>query len=353
VTSRHPASAGRLLFRPDVSPEIGTGHLMRCVSLAQTCASCGRDAIFALHACPAPLLERVRQPGITAVALTEPADPAEIAALVARCQPAAIVLDGYTLDTDYRRAVAALGLPVLAMDDGNLPYALHADIVLNSSPLARPEDYGQTAPGARLLLGPGFAPLRAEFREAGRPHATVADSDRVLVTFGGSDPADLTLPVARALLEDLPASAQLDIVLGAAVAESVQIEQLAADRPDRVTLHRNSSRMAALMAGARLAISAAGSTLWELACLAVPSIAVVVADNQAGTLRPPARDWFASVDARDHPNAAVRQIAATALALWQDVPGRAAQGARLREVGVGRRVREVCAALDQAIEGSS
>jgi UDP-2,4-diacetamido-2,4,6-trideoxy-beta-L-altropyranose hydrolase len=340
----------RLVFRPELSPEIGTGHLMRCWALAQTCLAQGCEALFALHRCPESLRARVTQPGISTTALAQASDTDELAAAAARFHAQAVVLDGYGIDSGYRRAVAMLGMPVLAVDDGNLSFPLHADIVLNSSPTARGEDYAVVAPAARLLLGPAFAPLRSEFLEPCALPERPGSGNRVLVTFGGSDPTGLTLPVSLALLERLPPEACLDIVVGAAHAEPAPLEQLAATWPARITLHRNSDRMAGLMAGSRLAVSAAGSTLWELASLAVPSVGVVVADNQADRLDVPARDWFLTLDARHDPQDAARRVADRALALWQDSDLSRTQSERLRSIGVGRRLPEVCAAIRDLIE---
>lgn len=340
----------RVVFRPDFSAEIGTGHLMRCWALAQDCLAQGCEALFALHRCPDSLRARITQPGISTVDLERASDTDELTAAAARFRAQALVLDGYGIDSGYRRTVAGMGLPVLAVDDGNLAFPLHADIVLNSSAAARREDYALIAPAARLLLGPAFAPLRPEFLDPGVVAEPPAASDRVLVTFGGSDPAGLTLPVSLALLDQLPPQARLDIVVGAAHAGPAPLERLAAESPGRISLHRNSDRMAELMAASRLAVSAAGSTLWELASLAVPVIGVVVADNQADRLDAPARDWFLTVDARQHPVDAARRIAERALALWQDSQQRRTQSGRLRAIGVGRRLPEVCAALRHAIE---
>lgn len=326
---------------------------MRCWALAQICLKQSFQPLFALHDCPTGLLDRIRRSGMHVVELAGAYDAIEISALVAAVDPVAIVLDGYCLDAEYRCAVAALGRPVLAIDDGNLPFALHADIVLNSAPLADPVYYARIAPGAELLLGPAYAPLRAEFRDSTPDRAAAGSSERVLLTLGGSDPAGLTLPVSRALLEALPGEAQLDVVLGAAYPDYGPIETLAADRAPRVRLHRNTERMAALMAGVRLAVSAAGSTLWELANMGVPTVGLVVADNQADNLRTPAHEWFLSVDARHSRDRVPQQVSSIALALWQDSSLRRSQSVLLRAIGVGRHLPDVCAAIKRAIEGTT
>jgi UDP-2,4-diacetamido-2,4,6-trideoxy-beta-L-altropyranose hydrolase len=336
-----------LLFRPDISPAIGTGHLMRCLALAELCMEQGKQVVFAVNGCPAALADRIRGLGAGLQPLADQADPGELAALARRLRAIAIVLDGYHFSERYRAAVAELGLPVVAIDDGTVPFALHADIVVNTSPLARATDYADIARGSRLLLGPSYAPLRREFRHgpAGMPQPAPEDA-HILLTFGGSDPAGLTLPVARALLDTLPAAAKLDIVIGGALADVTDIEQLVRGHADRVRLHRNTTRMAKLMRRATLAVTAAGSTLWELAYLTVPTIAVVVADNQAGNLQPPLLDWFRTIDARDDVSKAVNQVAAATLALWEDAQERSALSRLLRSIEVATRTPAICEAID-------
>lgn len=348
---RASSAPGRppILIRADATRAIGTGHLMRCLALAQTCMSLGSPVVFALADCPTVLADRLTDAGARVSWLQDGGDPTRLAELIDALAPAAVVIDGYQFDAGYRKVVAAAArCPVVAIDDGNLDHPLHADLVVNTSPLATPEHYRRTAPDARLMLGPAYALLRPEFTRTGRPTPTGDAPPHLLVTFGGSDPMQLTLPVVRALLERLTGPEVLDVVVGGAATATEALQALADDHPNHLRLHRNPPDMAALMRCSRLAIAAAGSTLWELAYLAVPTVAVVVADNQDPTLQSPLRDWFASLDARSHCVDTAGAIADAALALWREPAVLAARAAQLRSIDIGGQVDTLCHTIAQS-----
>ena len=342
------ADTQTILFRADATRALGTGHLMRCLALAELCMEQGKKVVFAVGECPAALSPRLTASKIEVVVLEDGRDAEELLSRIQRYQPVGIVIDGYQFDEHYRQSLAASGLPVLAMDDGTSTHPLHADIVVNSSPLASAADYATIAAGARLLLGPDYAPLRSEFRHC-KPvaQASSADVPHVLVTFGGSDPLGLTLPVVTALLDTLPQQLLLDVVVGGATADDDKIDRLAREHTGRIHLHKNTSRMAELMQHATMTIAAAGSTLWELAYLAIPTIAVVVADNQAVMLKPPLGDWFDSIDARSSRENAVAQIARASQALWQDSETRSQRRTALSRLRVGEKAAAICTSFDK------
>lgn len=337
-----------LLFRTEASRAIGTGHLMRCMALAEICMEHGRQALFVMSECPEALATRLMEGGMMLALLDDAADADELLSLVKQWQPASIVIDGYQFDEAYRRSLHDIGLPVLAMDDGTVQHPLHADIVVNVSPLARESDYETIAADACLLLGPAYVALRNEFRLIKHiSQAAPSEKQRVLITFGGSDPLGLTLPVADALLNTLPENILFDVVLGGAAATDAGIEQLHQDHTGRIRLHKNTTQMAELMRHATLAVAAAGSTLWELAYLAVPTIAVVVADNQAITLEQPLCDWFGAIDARTNHKSAVAKVAAASRALWHDSAARETHCTLLRQIKVGGKAATICATFDE------
>lgn len=309
----------KILFRTDASASIGSGHLMRCLALAEICKEQSKKAVFAMHECPEDLLSKLNRCEVDLIMLSDGSDSTEIYSLIEQLHPSGIVIDGYSFDEHYRQTLFNSGIPVLALDDGTSHIPLHADIVLNSSPLACEVDYKSIAPSARLLLGPAYAPLRNEFRQNTQTYSShLAGPPRVLVTFGGSDTLELTTPVVKELLKTLPTHILLDVVIGGAVIDDSNIVQLAQENKERITLHKNTPDMAVLMRHASIAVAAAGSTLWELAYLTVPTIAVVAADNQAGILKPPLRDWFYTIDARSHIDSAVTHIALACLSFCHD-----------------------------------
>ncbi|MBF0256456.1 MAG: UDP-2,4-diacetamido-2,4,6-trideoxy-beta-L-altropyranose hydrolase [Gammaproteobacteria bacterium] len=291
-----------ILFRVDAHAQMGTGHLMRCLALAEIFEQQGLRCLFACASCPAALQLRLQQAGMGFLPLQETEDSEALAVL----QPQLLVVDGYHFSSAYRQRLSRLAERVLVLDDGAASHPdqaqLHASHVLNSSAQARPEDYCQRAAGAELLLGIEYAPLRQEFLQIERPSqpSQPVQPNRVLISFGGSDILNLGLRLSQRLLDCHPQLC-IDLVIGAAASDQ-QADKLADDllarHAPRLQLQRNCQQMARLMGQAELAISAAGSTLLELAYMAVPSIALVVADNQAPALLSPYSQWFHSLDFR-------------------------------------------------------
>ncbi|MGE5475865.1 MAG: UDP-2,4-diacetamido-2,4,6-trideoxy-beta-L-altropyranose hydrolase [Bacteroidales bacterium] len=324
-------SASPILIRCDASTLVGTGHVMRCLTLAEAMA--GREVWFACAEITKPLAERVRQRGHRLVAVPGPrggdADLSATLELLGQCGGA--VLDGYAYGAEYRRAVAGAGRPVLALDDTG-EVRLHAQLIANPSPAAHPALYA-AEPGAELLLGPAYALVAAPLLEARAQPGGGAHS--LLVTFGGSDPLGLTLPVTRALATKLGAGC-LHVVVGGSVAgrDGVAAELRALGVRGEVDVRA----MGPLLRGCRLAVSAGGSTLYELAALGRAMVLVVVADNQDAAARQAACDgWAVSIDGRAADG--VEGIVQAAVALWRDGDRLAAlgQAAERRVDGEGAR----------------
>ncbi|BAI74101.1 hypothetical protein AZL_a05700 (plasmid) [Azospirillum sp. B510] len=311
-----------ILIRADASPAIGTGHVMRCLAVAEALRDQGHEALFASAESTPAIDRRLSADGFRHVSIAGPvgeaADLAATRSLLRREHGTAVMLDGYRFGEAYRAGLQAAGARVLAWDDLGDGTPLHADLVVNAAPQAAALPYETMAPGAVLLLGPGYAPLRRELRLAARtPRLRVADRPVLLVTFGGSDPLGLTGPVVRALAEGRPAGCRIAAVVGGSNPRAAELATLASDE---VSVEIDCSRMGALMAEAGLAVSAGGGTMGELAALAVPTLLVVTADNQAMASGDAAGlGWSDAVDARGRdPAQAAAAIAERALALWAD-----------------------------------
>jgi UDP-2,4-diacetamido-2,4,6-trideoxy-beta-L-altropyranose hydrolase len=318
----------RVLLRADASAAMGTGHVMRCLALLEVLQERGHDCRVALAETTPAITALLAERGFRARPLPGPAgSPADLAVtLESAAEADAVILDGYHFDGQYRAGLAECRKPILAWDDGAPLVPLHATLVVNASSAARAEDYAERAPGARLLLGPAYLPLRRDIRcLIGLPRPA---SGHLLLTFGGSDPLGLTAPVLRSLAPIF--DGRIEAVLGGSVADPGPAAAVAAAHPDRIRLHCDTPRIGELMQGTRLAVSAAGGTLAELAALHTPSILVVVADNQSDAAQLSARHgWCLALDGRV--DDAVACITDTTLDLWQDdsrlaALGRAAEG---------------------------
>jgi UDP-2,4-diacetamido-2,4,6-trideoxy-beta-L-altropyranose hydrolase len=168
-------------------------------------------------------------------------------------------------------------LKILCVDDVGSCDGHSADIILNQNVTACPTMYGNAA--RRLLLGPRFALLRKEFsRWQDWQRSIPPVAERLLIILGGSTPLDLARTVLAAL-EDISPKILVNFVIGGSSSWGDAIEQTVTSTD--ATFIRNPPNMAELMTRADLAISAAGSTCWELCFLGVPSLLIDLASNQS------------------------------------------------------------------------
>lgn len=274
-----------LIVRADATREMGSGHLVRSSALAQAWRSAGGRAVI-LARVSAALPASVERAGLERLDVAHshphPDDLSGLLALTRAAQDAWVVCDGYHFDAGYTRSVRERGASVLVVDDiANAP-VYDADAILNQNLFAERLVYNAAAP-ARMLLGPSYALLRAEFvAVAAGARDRSAPVERLLVTMGGGDPFNQTEKVLRAIARVAPGLA-VRVVVGNSNDEGARLEAAArAIDGSTVEFVRNPDNMALLLRWADLAISAGGSTCWELCCLGVPMTLVTFADNQAG-----------------------------------------------------------------------
>ncbi|NJM05046.1 UDP-2,4-diacetamido-2,4,6-trideoxy-beta-L-altropyranose hydrolase [Candidatus Gracilibacteria bacterium] len=264
-----------LLIRADASPQIGTGHVMRCLALAQAWQEQGGKVVFASVLISPGLAERLRTEGIELHSIAQvpgsAADAHETTALAQELRAPWLVVDNYHFDDNYQQLLKQRGLRLLAIDDYGHATHYHADMVLNQNIYASVDLYPQCNPNTKLLLGCDYALLRREFwpwRDWQRPIAATAR--RVLVTLGGADPHNTTARVVQAL--DLIAAVDLEVVvlIGASNPYLSAIEATVRASRHQIVVRQNVSDMPELMAWADVAITAAGSTCWELLAMGYP-----------------------------------------------------------------------------------
>ena len=305
----------RILFIANAGPAVGGGHVMRSLSLARALGEHGAECVFLAPPVVAGILDAFA-PDMSREEVASIA-AADLPAAVAGLTFDAIVFDHYGLGrVDHQ--IIAQGRPTLVIDDlADRPLA--ADIVLDSGPARTEADYASLAEGARLLLGPRYAPLRPEF--AALREAAIARRggpvERVLVALGLTDVGGITSRVLDRLRQRNGHLA-FDVVLGADAPSLPGLTRVAAHDP-RVTLHVDAQDMARLTLEADVAFGAGGSTTWERCTLGLPSVIVVLAENQRPAARALAeRDAAMVVDAADEDfagafdRAAVRLLSDTA-----------------------------------------
>jgi len=196
--------------------------------------------------------------------------------------PTWLVLDGYHLDPIYQQAVRAAVFRLLVIDDmAHLP-AYHADILLNQNLGAEKLNY-YCDPDTTLLLGSRYALLRQEFLAWHGWQREISDMGRkVLVTMGGGDPDNVTLKVIHALDQVHVDGLEAVVVVGGSNPHYEILHSAIRNLQLKIRLERNASNMAELMAWADVAVSAGGSTCWELLFMGLPSVVLALAENQRG-----------------------------------------------------------------------
>ena len=258
-----------LLIRTEASPEIGTGHVMRCLALAQGWQDSGGAVVFACsRELPDGVERRLRSEGFGVERVDARPGSAQDATLIgkiaSRLNAAFVVVDGYYFGADYQRALKGARQKLLVIDDHAHAQRYCADVVLDQNCGATESMYTSREPGTQLLLGTEHTLLRREFRpwrEWKREHADTARN--VLVTMGGADPDNLTLKVIEAVKRADIEGLNLTVLVGAANPHGAALES-AARHNSSIRLLRNAANVPSVMARADAAIISAGGTLWEL-----------------------------------------------------------------------------------------
>jgi len=275
-----------LLIRADGSPQIGTGHVMRCLALAQAWRVSTSGPIVFVTAMDTPALEaRLHAEGAQVVRLSTPPgsmeDARQTTALAQQYRASWIVADGYHFGAEYQNLLKAGEFQLLVIDDYGHTKQYSADMILNQNLHASEHLYTNRQSHTRLLLGTRYMLLRREFVQQGPPVRTIpAVAHRVLVTLGGSDPENVTAKVIQALRQRQCEGLEATVVIGGSNPHVEHIHTLLGGTPDFIQLEHNVTDIPEDMRQADIAISAAGSTAWELAFMGLPSLLIVTAKNQ-------------------------------------------------------------------------
>ena len=276
------SDSNKVLIRADANPRIGTGHVMRMFALAQALQTNHCDVTFVCGTLPQGLVQRIKSAGFAIYTIqndkadgSDAKDTLEIAAI---SNPEWIVLDGYDFDDQYQTAIKRSGAKLLVMDDYCHGSHSAADLVVNQNAYAHKHDYQSS----QVLSGPKYVLLRDEFLNLpASTHAPVAaEARRILVTFGGADPDNWTLKTLQVLADLNRKNLVVDCVVGACYQHVRELEQFKKTANFTLRCHRNVDRMSTLMGRADLAISAGGTTCYELALSGVPTIVTAIVDNQ-------------------------------------------------------------------------
>lgn len=274
-----------IVFRADASETIGTGHVMRCIALAQELKKRDCDIHFIIASPSHSITNRMATEGFTLHCVSaEPGtlNDAEIICGIARTLSASwIIIDGYQFNGDFQKLLKTRGFKLLCVDDYGHAHQYHADIVLNPNINAGEEVMYPNNPRIRFLLGSKYALLREEIIPwRVRRHTNPEKASNILVTLGGSDPENVTLHIIQ-VLQQLPEDFfSIKVIIGSSNPHLKSISQVIGVSRHAIELVKDVSNMGEYFSWADLAITAGGSTTLELAYVGVPMITIVIADNQ-------------------------------------------------------------------------
>lgn len=280
-------------FRTDGGSHIGSGHVMRCLTLAQSLQAQGADVLFICREQPGHLCDLITERGFSIERLAAIPDGAAAdwaddaretrATLEAfmGCKADWLIVDHYLLDRRWEGALRASAGRLMVIDDlCNRPH--DCDLLLDQNLVPdMHERYADKLPAScRQLIGPAYALLHPDYSRL-REHVAPRRGAifRILIFFGGADSANLTERALDAFLALGRPDIEVDIVIGASSRHGDAVRQKA-EAHANIHVHANLPSLAPLMSEADLAIGAGGSTHWERLCLGLPCLVVTLADNQ-------------------------------------------------------------------------
>lgn len=285
-----------ILFRADANPNIGMGHIMRCLSIADAARSVLSSCEIVFLLADGPAAELVENRGYRAIVLNSDYQDMEAELrLWPEIYPEILIVDSYFATALYLSELSSRTNCLVYMDDlGTFPYPV--DILVNYNAYGPYMDYaalyaGSNAEMPELILGPAYAPLRAMFRgvERKKQPETVRN---VLISTGGADELHIARQLVQRVAEKRDGTGKVTyhFLLGAMNRDKKEIRQRSEGQKN-IVLHENVTDMKSLISSADLVVSSAGSTLYEICACGSPLITYALADNQL-----PGAEAFAKLD---------------------------------------------------------
>ena len=296
-----------VFIRADASLTIGSGHVMRCLTLADKLAKQGEKVFFVTRDWPGNMAAYIEDKGYPVLIL--PAlqgdllqnefqllaeswqqDAEETISRIKALQPdpgdTLLVVDHYGLDEKWEKALRPIASKIMVIDDlANRPH--DCDILRDQNYYKNMEErYRGLVPfHCRMELGPKYALLREEFYHA-KKNLRVRNGvvRHLLIFFGGSDPTGETMKALQALERLNRPDIGVDVVVGMSNPYRREIEQFCGRLPS-IHYHCQVDQMAELMARADLAVGAGGTATWERCFLGLPTLVITVAENQVEMVR--------------------------------------------------------------------
>jgi len=293
-----------VIFRTDASLDIGSGHVLRCLTLARVLREKGANCRFICRKHKGNLIDKIRSNGFNINELevledievdyklahshwlgsTQQQDADDCIDIIKVEKTNWLIVDHYALDEQWQKRLKPYYEKLMVIDD--LADRKHqCDILLDQSFGRQQEDYsGRTPEGCELLLGSKYALLRPEFakwREFSLVRRNKPKFKQLLINMGGVDVNDFTGQVLDELKTcTLPSDVNVTIVMGRTAPHLESVKSKAIMLTYKTEVKIDVGNMAEIMANSDIAIGAAGATTWERCCLGLPTIQLITAYNQ-------------------------------------------------------------------------
>ena len=333
----------KVLLRADAGIIQGTGHIMRCLTLAEALSTRGHEAELAWAGTDVPwLAQHVRDSGIR---VHESMPDVLDKALIEMSAPDWVVVDSYRIPAEEISAANEL-TPVLAIVDGD-DRGIEATLYLDHNLGARAETYRHPA---RVLAGADYALVRDEVLQQRRPEPWSMSGPRpTIVSFmGGTDPTAASIPVVRALIA---ASASTRIIVVAPQQLHKDLETILANR-EHSELLSPTPALPELFGLADLVVSAAGTSAWDVCALAIPAVLVGVVDNQSASITSVVETGVAlAIAVSKDTNNLVTDLTPLVTTLLTDQDARVRLSQTCRRVFDGEGKSRVVKRMEEAVSG--
>ena len=293
-----------IVIRTDASQNIGTGHFMRCLTLADEAKIRGNRVCFIMRSPGKIIIEKIlehrhfikiinkKKPRTIIpeglkdysywLGSTQEEDALETSFIIKSLKPDWIIVDHYAIDHIWHKMMKSLCKRIMVIDD-LMNRKLLCDLILNQN-LGASADAYQVNRDCQFLIGPKFALLREEFinwRSYSLKRRASTELKNVLITMGGVDQFDFTKKILKCLEKSKNSKRlKFNVIVGAAYPFKENLAKFSNNSDLSVKLHIDTNNIAELMANSDLCIGAAGSTSWERCCLGLPTLTFAVADNQ-------------------------------------------------------------------------
>lgn len=267
-------------FRVDANEQIATGHLMRCIAIAMECEQQGEACIFLLA--EDKETDRLIECGLSYHVLQTQWNDLEkeehmMKQIVEEEELEWLVVDSYQATSHYLAYLKQF-VRVLYLDDmGNEKYPVTAILHYSSWPGASDFEEKYRGTGTKILEGMRYVPLRKEFREE---WTSVARENSILITTGGTDICNVSVKLLKTLKKKKEFQGYIFHVIVGSMNQNEEVLEQLAEEDHRILLHRNVKNMGYFMHLCSLAVSAGGTTLYELCASRIPTVCFSFAENQ-------------------------------------------------------------------------